>query len=285
MFVKLVELGSYSLVATKLDLTQPAVTMQIKALEEYFDTELVIKEKGKIHLTPSGRVIYNKAKEIIKNWEIAENKVNYYQGFIYDELTIGASTIPSVYLLPEKITMFAEEFPEVKLTIETGDSRNIIDKLEKKEVDAAVVGFKPMSRRFVTRVVAKDLLVAIVPCNNSLVDKDKVHIADLKQEKILIREKGSGTRKAFERGINKVDINISALNIKACLGSTAAIIAAVESGLGISFVSSLAARKTINCNKVKMIDVEDLSVSRNFYFAYHKSREDELLIQGLSRCL
>src|SRR6056297_1466085 len=138
MFVELVELGSYSHVADKLDLTQPAVTMQIKTMQEYFETELVIKEKGKINLTPSGRVIYNKAKEILDNWEIAENKVNYYQGFVYDNFVIGASTIPSVYLLPEKLALFTQEFPEVKIIMKTGDSRDIVDKLENGEIDAGI---------------------------------------------------------------------------------------------------------------------------------------------------
>jgi len=284
MFVELVELGSYSHVAEKLNLTQPAVTMQIKALEEHFSTELVIKEKGEIHLTPSGRVIYNKAKEILENWEIAESKVNYYQGLVDDELTIGASTIPSVYLLAEKLSEFAVEFPEVNIVMETGDSRDIIDKLEKKEVDAGIVGLKPRSTRFKVKVVARDSLVLIVPCSNFLIDKDKVYLKDLKKEKILMREKGSGTRKAFMKGLTKVGINFSTLNINASLGSTQAVISAVEAGLGISFVSSLAARQAVKCNKVRQIQVKNLSVNRNFYLSYHKARENELLIKGLNRC-
>ena len=284
MFVELVQLGSYSHVADKLDLTQPAVTMQIKAMEEYFGTELVIKEKGEIHLTPPGRVIYNKAREILEDWEIAENKVNYYQGLVSGKLTIGASTIPSVYLFPEKLSGFAEDFPEVQIIMETGDSRDIINKLESKKIDAGVVGFKPRSTRFKVQVIAEDSLLLIAPPANSLVDRDTVYLRDLEKEKILIREKGSGTRKAFMKGLDKAGINISGLNIKARLGSTQAVISAVEAGLGVSFVSSLAARKAVDCNKIKQIKVEDLSVKRSFYLAYHKARENELLIKGLNRC-
>jgi len=284
MFVELVDLGSYSYVADKLNLTQPAVTMQIKVLEEHFNTKLVIKDKGQIILTPAGRVIYNKAKDIIKDWEIAENKVNYYRGKLYDTFKIGASTIPSVYLLPEKLALFSQEYPEVKVIIETGDSKDIIEKLEKGEVDVGIVGYRPKAIKYATKVVAEDFLTVIFPSDSPLAEKDKIYLNDLKQEKILIREKGSGTRKAFIKELDKAGINISGFNIKACLGSTEAVIASVESGLGISFISSLAACKAIKCNKVKMIEVEDLSVTRNFYLAYHKSREDELLIKGLSSC-
>ncbi|AZO94732.1 selenium metabolism-associated LysR family transcriptional regulator [Halocella sp. SP3-1] len=285
MFIELVDLGSYSHVADKLDLTQPAVTMQIKALEEHFATKLVIKDKGKINLTPSGRVIYNRAKKILENWEIAENKVNHYAGTVFDDLKIGASTIPSVYLLPEKLANFSREFPQVKIIMETGDSRDIIEKLEKGEVDAGVIGFKLVAAKFKVKVIAEDLLVLIVPSANPLTEKDSISLNDLIDENILIREKGSGTRKAFMRGLDQVGINISGLNIKACLGSTEAVIAAVEAGLGISFISSLAARKAVDCKKVKQIKVEDFSISRNFYLTYHKAREDDLLIKGLDRCL
>ncbi len=285
MFIELVDLGSYSHVAEKLDLTQPAVTMQIKALEEQFATKLVIKDKGKIKLTPSGRVIYNSAKKILENWDIAENKVNQYKGTVFDNLKIGASTIPSIYLLPEKLTKFFEEFPQVKIILETGDSGDIIEKLEKGEVDVGVTGFKPVTAKLKVRVIAEDLLVLIIPSTNPLTEKTSISLNDLINENLLMREKGSGTRKAFMRGLNQAGFNISGLHIKAELGSTEAVIAAVEAGLGISFVSSLAARKAVERKRVKQVKVENFSISRSFYLAYHKARGDEQLIKTLIRCL
>ncbi len=285
MFVKLVELGSYSHVAAKLDLSQPAVTMQIKALEEHFATKLVIKDKGKINLTPSGRVIYNRAKKILENWEIAENKVEQFTGTVYDNFKIGASTIPSVHILPDKLAVFSRNFPQVKIIMETGDSRDILEKLDRGEISAGIIGFKPSVAKFKVKMITEDSLVLIVPPASPLLNRENINLNNLLDENLLLREKGSGTRKAFMRGLNNMGINnLAGFNIKACLGSTEAVIAAVEAGLGISFVSSFAVRKAVECKRVKEVKVEDFSVSRKFYLVYHKVREDEQLIRGLHNC-
>ncbi len=280
MLVELVELGSYLAVAAKLNLSQPAVSMQIKLLEETFGTELVVKEAGAIKLTPAGKVVYHKAKEIIAIWDKADLEVQQYRGTAYRRLTIGASTIPSIYLLPVPISRFCERFPQVEITMEVGDSLAISEQLAAKELDLAVVGSKPPGNRFKIQTVAEDSLVLIFPRGSKLAERDLLNIKDLRAERMIIREEGSGTRSALLNALQQAGLPRTVLNISACLGSTEAIIAAVEAGLGVSFVSELAARKAVNNGRVALARLADLEISRRFYLIYYQERETELLLQS-----
>lgn len=279
MLVKLIELGSFSAVADKLDLTQPAVSMQIKSLEKRFDTDLVVRQEGEIKLTPAGKVIYRKAKRILGVWEEAKLEVEQVKGETFDRLVIGASTIPAEYLLPDLLAEFYKKFPQIEVLMEVGDSTEIINSLEDREVDIIIAGSKPTQNQFEVVSVIEDRLVLIVPLEHRLINSSHVSLADLIKEQILIREQGSGTRKAMLAGLEEAGIDKAELNLGLQLGSTEAVISAVEAGLGISFVSELAARKAVDNQRVAKIKVADMLISRKLYLAYQQERKDEALIK------
>src|SRR6056297_66095 len=279
MFVKLIDTGSYSKVAEKLDLTQPAVSRQIKFLEERFDTDLIIKENGKIKLTPAGKVVYSEAKKIINSWEKITYRVEESKNKTFQEIVIGSSTIPSEYLLPDILAKLDSENIDMKSSIKVGDSEEMIELLEKDKVDIIIVGYKPENSKYEVKEIAKDELKLIAPKNHKFSRKSEISIEELKNEKMLIREVGSGTRKAMLEGLKENGININELNIKCEMGSTEAIIAGVQSGLGISFVSKLASSKAHNCSRVQEVDVKGMNFSRKFYLAFNKNRKDENIIK------
>ncbi|HKL74548.1 MAG TPA: selenium metabolism-associated LysR family transcriptional regulator, partial [Halanaerobiales bacterium] len=274
-----IDTGSYSKVAEKLDLTQPAVSMQIKFLEERFDTDLIIKENGKIKLTPAGKVVYSEAKKIINSWEKITYRVEESKNKSFQKIEIGSSTIPSEYLLPDILAKLDSENIDMKSSIKVGDSEEMIELLEKDKVDIIIVGYKPENSKYEVKEIAKDELKLIVPKNHKFSRKNEISIEELKNEKMLIREVGSGTRKAMLEGLKENGININELNIKCEMGSTEAIIAGVQSGLGISFVSKLASSKAHNCSRVQEVDVKGMNFSRKFYLAFNKNRKDENIIK------
>lgn len=279
MLVKLIELGSFSAVADELKVTQPAVSMQVKSLEENFATDLIIRRRGGIELTPAGKVLYRQSKKILNNWERAKLEVDQVTGETYGQLIIGASTIPSEYLLPDLLAEFCNKFPEVEILMEVGDSAETINRLNKGKVDIILVGSKPENKKFQVMSVAEDRLTLIVPRDYELANKDQVNIIDLERERMLIREKGSGTRKAMLAGLKEAGLNKKDLNIVVQLGSTEAIISAVEAGVGISFVSEMAAKKAIANGRVEQVNVVDMLISRKLYLAHHRERVEELLIK------
>ncbi|MDZ7671353.1 MAG: selenium metabolism-associated LysR family transcriptional regulator [Halanaerobiales bacterium] len=281
IFTKLIDTGSYSLAAEKMDLTQPAISMQIKALEERFETELVYKEKGNINLTPAGKAVYNNAKDIIQKWEKLLIDVENKKDKLYKSIIIGSSTIPSEYILPDLLADFSKNDPEIKSCIEVGDSAEMIELLDKGEVDIIIVGSKPTNSKYETIEIVEDELRLITPLDHNLTKKNKIKIQDLKSESILIREVGSGTRKAMLEGFKNSGVQYNELNIKCRLGSTEAIIAAVQAGLGISFVSKFASSKASEYGRVKEIKVSEMDLYRKFYIAYNKNRKKDELIKRI----
>lgn len=279
-FITLVDLESYSLTAEKLDISQPAVSMQIKALEEYFNTELFHKEKGQIILSPAGRVVYQEGKKILKRWGYLRQRVESKKNTQIKKLKIASSTIPSEYLLPQIISKLNKNIESLKTEVSVGDSRSMISLLENDEVDLIIVGYKPQNNKFKAIDLCSDNLSLIAPLDHSLAEKEKVFLAELQNQDLLLREDGSGTRKATISAFKEAGLKLKDFNIISQLGSTEAIISAVESGLGISFISKIAAKKAAICRRVAEIDVADVESERKFYLAFNKNRHDDFLINS-----
>ncbi len=280
IFIALVDLESYSLTAEKFEISQPAVSMQIKSLEKYFDTELFHKEKGQIKLSPAGKIVYQEGKKIVKRWGYLEQRVESKKNIQIKQLKIASSTIPSVYLLPEIISTLNNSIDALKTEVSVGDSRAMINLLENSEVDLIVVGYKPQNNKFKSIELCSDNLSLIAPFNHSLIEKEKVFLTELQNHNLLIREEGSGTRKATISAFKEADLKLDDFNVISQLGSTEAIISAVESGLGISFISKIAANKAAICKRVAEIKVADVAYERKFYLAYNKNRHDDFLINS-----
>lgn len=277
-FITLIDLESYSLTAEKFGISQPAVSMQIKSLEKYFETELFYKEKGQIILTPAGKIVYQEGKKIVKRWEYLKQRVESKKNIQTKNLKIASSTIPSVYLLPDIISKINMNIDSLKTEVSVGDSRSMINLLENNEVDLIIVGYKPPNNKFKSIELCSDNLSLIVPSNHSLIEQEKVFLADLQNHNLLMREEGSGTRKAVISAFKEAGLKPDDFNVISQLGSTEAIISAVESGLGISFISKIAAKKAAICRRVAEIKVADLNYERKFYIAYNKNRHDDFLI-------
>lgn len=278
IFITLVDLESYSLTAEKFELSQPAISMQIKSLEKYFETELLNKENNKIILTPAGKIVYQEGKKIVKRWGYLKQRVESKKNIKTKNLRIASSTIPSVYLLPEIISTLNNRIDALKTEVSVGDSRSMINLLENSEVDLIIVGYKPQNSKFKSVELCSDNLSLIAPLNHSLIGKEKVFLADLQNQNLLIREEGSGTRKATISAFKEADLKLDDFNVISQLGSTEAVISAVESGLGISFISKIAAKKAAICRRVTEIKVADVAYERKFYLSYNKNRHDDFLI-------
>jgi len=279
-FIALVDLESYSLTAEKFEISQPAVSMQIKSLEKYFDTKLFHKEKGEIILSPAGKIVYQEGKKIVKRWGYLKQRVEIKKNIQTKNLKIASSTIPSVYLLPNIISTLNNNIDDLKTEISVGDSRSMINLLENSEVDLIIVGYKPQNNKFKSIELCSDNLSLIVPLNHALIEQEKVFLAELQNYNLLMREEGSGTRKAVISAFKEASLKTEDFNVISQLGSTEAIISAVESGLGISFISKIAAKKAAICRRVAEIKVADVDYERKFYLAYNKNRHDDFLINN-----
>lgn len=278
-FIRLAELKSFSLVAEELKLTQPAVSIQVKVLEEYFNAQLVERTSEGVTLTAEGRLLYREAREMLRLWENIGQKIDELRAVVKGALTIGASTIPAEYILPGLVVQFCQTYPLIELKMEVSDSGSVIQDLLRKRYDIGIVGVKPEEEEIVSFPIAYDRLMLVVPNNHPLTLCERVTGRDILSERFIVREEGSGTRKAMREGLAQIGLKVSDLKVAAQLGSAEAVIAAVEAGLGVAIVSSLAAERAEKLQRLKIVPVEGFQVQRQFYLSYLTQHQEHLLIQ------
>lgn len=264
-YVRVVETQNISRTAEEFGLSQPAVTKQIQALEDMYGVLLLERSGRKLKTTEAGEVLYYCAREIIKAMDKTDKAMEELSESRKGSLCLGASTIPGQYILPAIIKKFKDKHPAVSISMDVADTEKIFFKVAERELDVGVVGGWINSRKVEGFEWLQDELVLIVPAGHKLAQYSKVRMDKLVGERWIFREKGSGTQKALDElfvsnGIKKDDINVF---MEA--GSTEAVIASVESDMGISIISGWATRTLDSARRIKTIKIDDPNAIRHFY--------------------
>jgi DNA-binding transcriptional LysR family regulator len=280
-FIMVVEKNSFSEAAAALKSSQPSVSLKIKSLEDELGFELLDRGAAGIRPTPAGVLVYTAAKDIAKRWRMLEGELGEFQGTLTGTLTIGASTIPGTYLLPGWVKRFRSLFPKVDVKIEIGDSKKILEKLQNHQIDAAIIGMKVESRLLKSNPVATDSLVLVTPEGHPLVQTESADFSQLQQYDFVLREEGSGTLKMMEHYLAEKGLSFEDLTVAVSIGSTESVIAAVEAGLGISFISRLAAMPAQRAGRIKIVDMFE-PYEREFYLVTHTDAENTPMIRQFS---
>lgn len=283
-FILVVERRSFSEAAQALKSSQPTISLKIKSLEEELGFELLDRSLSVLQPTPAGSSVYKAAKEIVHRWKNLEDELNYYNGSLTGTLKLGASTIPGTYLLPKWMKNFRDLYPLVDISIEIGDSKEILDKLLNHQIDAGIVGLHTDNNKITFSRIASDSLVLIAPIKHPLTEVANPDFSQIKQYDFVLREEGSGTRQVMEDYLAYQGYSLKDLKTVVSIQSTEAVIAAVEAGLGISFVSKLAALPAVRKNQIKIIP-NVTPFQRSFYFTTLKESENRPIIKELTACL
>lgn len=262
-FEKVIQVKSFQEAAKQLSVSQPAITLRIQALEEHFKTKLVKRTGEGVQLTPQGEVIYQRTQEILKLWEDLE--AQFLGGDPVGKLVIGASTIPSEYILPKIIRKFKSTYPDVDFSMKISGSKDVVDWLKNRAVDVAITGEPQITPLLYIQPIVSEKLSIIAPLE--FIEDDIKQFRDLFDVEWILREKNSDTRSSLEKTIESLGYTTELMKIVGELGSTEAVIAAVEAGLGITVVSSYAAERAAKSDRVKIINLKDFQVTRNFYFS------------------
>lgn len=271
-FVHVAKRRSFSEVADMMNMTQSGVSRQIKTLEEELGIQLFDRSTTYVELTSAGRLIYKKAEELLTQWDQLIQECKELKNELSGSMKIGASTIPAASLLPRIIKSMHDKYPRIEFSITTGDSSEILNKLQNQQIDAAIVGRKPEHPRLEAHCIAEDRLILIGnsshPCLSSF--------EEIKKYPFLIREKGSGTREAIEQSLRKYSMELDELRCVAEVGSTETLLALVEAGVGISLISNWAVHGAVR-EKIKII--HELPTDRCFYLAFDSLRKSLPLVQ------
>lgn len=283
-FIMVVEKNSFSEAAAALKSSQPTVSLKIKSLEEDLGIELLDRGAAGIRPTPAGMLVYTAAKDISKRWTSLEDELREFEGTLTGTLTIGASTIPGTYLLPGWIKTFRNLYPKVEVRVEIGDSKKVLDKIHANQVDVGIIGLKEDTRLMISKPIAADSLVLITPVGHPLAESQKTGFADLKQYEFVMREEGSGTRKMMEEYLAVNGISSTDIRTAISMGSTEAVIAAVEAGLGISFISRLAAQPAAKAKRIQIIDQFE-PYQRAFYLITQADNQNRSIIKQFAETI
>ena len=268
VFRAVAELLSFHRAAEQLGLTQPAVTLHIKALENELSVRLLDRTGNKVSLTPAGRILHRHAKAIAEIVSKAEKEIAEAAGEHAGELHIGASTSIAQYVLPKLLGRFHQKFPRVRLSVVSGNTEEIVDHLLAQKIDIGLIEGPALRRDVKTEPFLPDELVLIVPAKHPWTNGTEVTVEDLKSAPLLLREHGSGTRRVLEMALEKVGVKKPFTNVTMQLDSTEAIISSVEAGLGIGFVSRWAVDRRLPLGRIKKARVTGLRIPRNFCLVY-----------------
>ena len=192
VFHTVARLLSFTKAAESLHMTQPAVTFQVRQLEEYFNTRLFDRTHNRISLTDAGERVYEYAVQIFDLYAEMDNAVRDMTGEISGILIIGASTTIAEYMLPSLLGDFKKKYPDVNVHLKVSNSDGIVSMVENNDIDLGVVEAPVMNKNLVVENCRNDRLVAIVPPAHALAGKTVVRLKDLLNHDFIAREEGSG---------------------------------------------------------------------------------------------
>lgn len=275
-YVRVVETQNLSRTAEEFDLSQPAITKQIQALEDMYGVLLLERSGRKLKTTEAGETLYECAREILKVLDRTEKAMEEVSDSRKGSLYLGASTIPGQYILPHIIKKFKDKMPSISISMDIADTEKIVNRVADREIDIGIVGGWINNRKIEGYSWLEDELVVIVPDSHRLAHQSEtnngVKVTDLIHERWILREKGSGTRKAAEDLMLSNGIKNDALNIYLEAGSTEAVLAAVEAGMGIAIVSSWAIKRLDTHRKIRCLNIDDKNAKRFLYIIYPKQK-------------
>ncbi len=271
VFCTVAETKSFSKTSQIIHLTQPAVSLQIQALEEQYETKLFDRSSSSINLTSAGEVLYSYSKNILAQYAELEKEIGKITGLIKGSITIGASTTIGNYILPSIVFNFKKAHPKIKMSILIRNTNRVLDLLTSGVVDFGLVEGETTRSKIKVETLLTDELVFIVPAMHPLAKKKSISILELMKEPFIIRVEGSGTRHIIEKYLASHGIKISDLHIVLVLGGTESIKDAVERGMGISIVSRWAARKEVQFGTLKYVTAKEDRIQRDFSLVMPKN--------------
>ncbi|MDO9557303.1 MAG: selenium metabolism-associated LysR family transcriptional regulator [Coriobacteriia bacterium] len=252
-FVTVVEHASFSEAARSMGLSQPAVTMQVQALEADLGVTLLDRRYRKVEITESGRALLPYARKVLTELEHARTALEELSETVSGRLLFAASTTPGQYVLPRLLGGFLKQYPEVGVSLRVFDTAEVIEKVESGEAQLGMTGAEVHGARVEYERLGHDDLVMICAPNHPLLATEAVRFADLVDESFIVRESGSGTRMVFEDAMRHGGVDPAELRVVMELSTNEAIVSAVEGGMGIGVVSTWVADKALQLGTVAQV--------------------------------
>ncbi|ABB15748.1 selenium metabolism-associated LysR family transcriptional regulator [Carboxydothermus hydrogenoformans] len=281
IFRVVAEKKSFSEAARLLHISQPAISMHIQALEEYYGTKLLDRTTKRVTLTPAGEILYKYTLHLLSLMDKAQRDISQAAGIIKGKLILGASLTIGGHVLPPLLSSFYRKYPDVNITMEIMNTEKVLERVSDLTLDLGFVEGEVTTGELHVEALARDELVVVVAANHPLAGRGRISWEELATLPLVMREPGSGTRKVIEERLQAAGFKLPELKIVMELGSTEAIKGAVEAGLGAAILSKWTVRREINWGIFKQLLIENLPIYREFYVVLNNNKFHSPATQAL----
>ncbi|NMD71022.1 LysR family transcriptional regulator [Bacillus sp. DNRA2] len=283
-FVTLVEVKNFTKTAEILLMSQPSVSLHVKNLEKEFQTQLVQRSPKTVKITPTGELLYERAKQIITIYEQTKQDILEHHHAIKGELLIGASFTIGEYILPTLLIDIQKEYPELELKVMIGNTEEIVHCVKMYEVDIGLIEGQTNEKSLTVQPFLQDELVIVASTNHELASMDEVTIEDLQNQTWLSRETGSGTRDYLSHVIRSNGLKVKSL---LTISSTQGIKETLINGLGLSLLSQSVIQRDLQQGTLKVIKLNNQSFTRTLSYVYSPIMQEKknvnIFIQALKK--
>lgn len=264
-FVMVIDHGSFSAAARQMGISQPAVTMQLQALEADLGVTLLDRTHRRVGLTEAGAAFLPHARAVLAELEVARENLERIADTVTGRLTLIASTTPGQYLLPRHLGGFIAENPEVNVSLAIADTADVVRAVADGEADLGMTGGTVKGPRVDFEPLSADNIIMVCSAQHRFASATRVSLDDVLCEPFVAREEGSATRQVAEDALSAIGADPRELRIVTELGTGEAIVSAVEGGLGLAMVSSWVACKALEAGTIATVPVAGFPVARPLY--------------------
>ena len=269
-FRTVASLHSFTKAAEFLEMGQPAVSLQVRQLEEHFDARLFERTQNQVTLTDVGLVVYDMSERIFEHYAVLERRVFEMTGEVGATLNIGASMAAAESALPVLLGQFQNEHPELSVRLKFGNSASVVSMLEQNKIDLAIVEGNISRKKLRVEPCRDDELVVIMPPDHPLAKNETLSVDQLMPYQFICREEGSGTREAIFNYLVEQGYP-DGWTVCMELGSPEAIKGAVEAGMGLSVMSRSGISKELKLDMLTSVPL-DPPLLRGFSFVRQRHK-------------
>ena len=270
-FCAVVEKSSFSQAAEKLGVTQPAVSLQVRALEERLGQTLLDRSGRRVEPTEAGLRLYRSAQRMLALEEQLYDEVADESGGLQGTLAIGASTGPGAHLVPLLLCEFQRAHPELHVALSIWDTQTVSEKVAQRELELGVVGALRRSRSLEFEPLVRDEIVLAVPPGHRAAG-GTVSVDELREETVIAMQEGAGVRQVVDEELRRAGLRVRELEPRLELGLQESVKSAVAAGFGVTFISRTAIEGELAAGTLAMARVESLDPARQIYVVRAKGR-------------
>ena len=279
-FCAVVERRSFSQAAELLGVTQPAVSLQVRALEKRLGTQLLDRSGRRVEPTESGLRLYRGAQKLLTLEEqLLDDVLSEATGDLAGTLSLGASTGPAAIVVPQLLCEFQRLHPAVRVALEVHDTRTVVELVADRRLELGIVGATPRHRAVRVEPVAEDEVVLVCPPAHRFAGRT-IGVDQLSSETLIVMQEGAGVRRVVEDELRRLGVRLRDLDVRLELGLQESVRSAVLAGYGVTFISRTAVEAELAAGTLAEARVEGMDGRREISIAIGTGRAQPRVVQA-----